>query len=133
MHLWQRVATSTSDPCRSDLDIDLMYSDATRPSFALEVNTAVSQAKVDAMISTRDEDPDDWLDIDSADFDTMLENTLGSKSQSTETRMDVDTDENTDQEERIAEQQTAKLQEMAKKVEEFVEGKGDLEGARFKE
>ena len=93
----------------------------------------MSQAKVDAMISTRDEDPDDWLDIDSADFDTMLENTLGSKSQSTETRMDVDTDENTDQEERIAEQQTAKLQEMAKKVEEFVEGKGDLEGARFKE
>lgn len=38
-----------------------------------------------------------------------------------------------DAEDRYAQEQASKLQELAKKVEGFVEGKGDLEGARFDE
>lgn len=38
-----------------------------------------------------------------------------------------------DAEEKMAQDQAARLQELAKKVEGFVEGKGDLEGARFEE
>lgn len=62
----------------------------------------------------------------------MLENTMGQKPRSAENAMDVDEDDLAE-EDRVAQQQTAKLQEMAKKVEDFVEGKGDLEGATFEE
>jgi len=36
-------------------------------------------------------------------------------------------------EDRIAAEQASKLQNLAAKVEEFVEGEGDLEGATFEE
>ncbi len=45
--------------------------------------------------------------------------------------MDVDPAE--DDEDRIAKAQAARLQDLAKKVEQFVEGEGDVEGARFAE
>lgn len=109
-----------------------MCSDATRPSFASEVNTAITLARGDAFISAREEDLDSWLDIDAADFDAMLEDSFGKNSRPSENDMDVDSN-GAGQEERVTEQQTAKLQEMAKKVEEFVEGKGDVEGAMFEE
>ena len=47
------------------------------------------------------------------------------------TTMDVD-DTETD-EDRLAKAQAEKLRDLAKKVEEFVEGEGDVEGARFAE
>ncbi|TCD70672.1 hypothetical protein EIP91_002396 [Steccherinum ochraceum] len=107
--------------------------DASRPSFASEFNVAISQAKEHPGLSTREEDSDAWLEIDEADFDEMLEKRLGRKSGSGEEAMNVDRDEDLDEEERITQRQTSKLQEMAKKVEEFVEGKGDLEGAKFQD
>lgn len=108
----------------------LPRSDATRPSFASETNAAISSAHDGAFISTRGEDSEGWLDIDAADFDSMLEDSFGPSSRPSD--MDVDSNGASD-EERATEQQTAKLQEMAKKVEEFVEGKGDVEGAMFEE
>lgn len=98
----------------------------------MEVNLAISQAKDDAVVSTRAEDSDSWLDVDVTTLDTMLEQTLQVKPPPPSEAMPVDPpDENTEDD--VTRQQTAKLQEMAKKVEAFVEGKGDLEGARFDE
>ncbi|KAH8100452.1 SGT1 protein-domain-containing protein [Cristinia sonorae] len=105
--------------------------DATRPTFASEFNEAVSQATDVTHASLRDEDSDSWLNIDAEDFDAMLGDTLGPNQANPEDAMNVDGDEKLEEEERLAQRQTTKLQEMAKKVEEFVEGKGDLEGARF--
>ena len=108
------------------------HSDASRPSFALEVNLAISQTKDDAVVSTRAEDSDSWLDIDTTTLDTMLEQTVKVKQPPPSEAMPVDPpDEKTEDD--VTRQQTAKLQEMARKVEAFVEGKGDLEGARFDE
>ena len=45
--------------------------------------------------------------------------------------MDVDVPE--DDEDRVAKAQAERLRDLAKKVEQFVEGEGDLEGARFAE
>lgn len=46
--------------------------------------------------------------------------------------MDID-DPGAEAENRLASAQAAKLQELATKVEQFVEGEGDLEGAQFEE
>jgi hypothetical protein len=48
-------------------------------------------------------------------------------------RKDVGEQSGEDAEDRYTQQQAARLQELAKKVEGFVEGQGDLEGARFEE
>ena len=82
-----------------------------------------------------EEDPDDWLNVDADDFDAMLEKAAGGahkgKGKEKATTMDVD-DTETD-EDRLAKAQAEKLRDLAKKVEEFVEGEGDVEGARFAE
>lgn len=66
----------------------------------------------------------------------MLEKTAGqaipSPSAAEPAAMDIDSKQDTD-EDRMAHEQAEKLQKMAKKVEEFLEGKGDIEGARFQE
>ena len=74
-----------------------------------------------------EEEPDDWLDIDAENFDSMLQNMAPGQSDGTEA-MDVD-----HKEERLAQDQASKLKSLARKVEEFVEGEGDLEGARLEE
>ena len=42
-------------------------------------------------------------------------------------------DASTDQEDQMAQEQAARLRNLAQKVGDFVEGKGDLEGAIFSE
>lgn len=42
-------------------------------------------------------------------------------------------DASMDQEDQLAQEQATRLRDLAQKVEEFVEGKGDLEGAIFSE
>jgi len=74
-----------------------------------------------------EEEPDDWLDIDAENFDTMLQNMVPGQSDGIGV-MDVD-----QKEEQLAQDQASKLKSLAQKVEEFVEGEGDLEGARFEE
>jgi hypothetical protein len=56
----------------------------------------------------QEEDNDDWLTIDGQEFDKSLEDKLVSE-------------------------QAKKLKDLATKVENFVEGEGDMEGARFEE
>ena len=111
-----------------------LCSDASRPSFASQVNIAVSQ--VPSLPDVPDqEDNDEWLNIDVQDFDETLEKTMGTskaKAHKFPDGMDVD-DEKTNAEDRLGSAQAAKLKELAAKVEKFVEGEGDIEGARFEE
>jgi hypothetical protein len=71
-----------------------------------------------------EEDSVDWLNVDESTFDSMLEQRFSRKT---------GTESDQDAEDKLAQEQAARLQELAKKVEGFVEGKGDLEGARFEE
>ena len=112
------------------------FSDATRVSFATEVNSALSHVNGRDFVSSREEDPEDWLNVDESQFDAMLEKAAGqpipSSSKEDPAAMDVDGNQDLD-EDRIANEQAEKLKKMAKKVEEFLEGKGDVDGARFQE
>ena len=74
-----------------------------------------------------EEEPDNWLDIDAENFDNMLQNMVPGQSDGIGT-MGVD-----QKEEQLAQDQASKLKSLAQKVEKFVEGEGDLEGARFEE
>ncbi|KAH9890964.1 SGT1-domain-containing protein [Cubamyces lactineus] len=107
--------------------------DSSRPSFATAVQAALSQYPDDRDFPSTEEDSDGWLNVDAADFDAMLENTAGDKKGKGRAAdaMDVDHAEGEDEDERIAKAQAARLKDLAKKVEEFVEGEGDVEGARF--
>lgn len=111
-------------------------SDASRPSFATLVSNAIAEAG-DAPIlpATEKEDSDAWLNVDAADFDELMKRTVGQKDSSS--AMDVDSGAiatGTDNDEEImAMKQTERLQSFAAKVEDFVEGEGDLEGAQFDE
>jgi hypothetical protein len=51
---------------------------------------------------------------------------------SRDTRMDVDSPD-ISEEDRVASEQAARLKDLASKVEQFVEGEGDIEGALFEE
>ncbi|KAG1826246.1 SGT1-domain-containing protein [Suillus subaureus] len=104
--------------------------DATRPSFAALFNSALSTApEYFTEMSDETEDSDGWMNVDAANFDDMLERTR-SKSQSQEMDIDSTGDE---AEERVAKEQANKLQDLAAKVQKFVEGEGDVEGARFED
>ena len=74
-----------------------------------------------------EEEPDSWLDVDAENFDGMLQNMTAKRPNGTEA-MNVD-----QKEEQLAQDQASKLKSLAQKIEEFVEGDGDLEGARFDE
>jgi len=71
----------------------------------------------------QEEEPDNWLDINEEDFDSVLQ-TMSNENPA----MDID-----QKEQQLAQDQASKLKSLAQKVEEFVEGEGDLEGARFEE
>lgn len=111
--------------------------DATRPSFASAMTAAVSQVGDNFVPPQQNEDSNDWLNVDAADFDAMLEKNFGAKPNidSTESpdAMDVDSGEKEKEspEDRMAKQQAQRLKDLAQKVEKFVEGEGDIEGARF--
>ncbi|KAG2156499.1 SGT1-domain-containing protein [Suillus bovinus] len=104
--------------------------DATRPSFAALFNSALSIApEYLTEMPDETEDSDDWMNVDAANFDDMLERT---RSQPQSQEMDVDSTCDEVQE-RIAKEQANKLQDLATKVQKFVEGEGDVEGARFED
>lgn len=74
-----------------------------------------------------EEEPDNWLDIDTENFDNTLQNMAIGQSSGIGA---VDVDK---KEEQLAQDQASKLKSLAQKIEKFVEGEGDLEGARFEE
>lgn len=96
------------------------------------MQAAISQYTDERVSPPCEEDSDDWLNVDATNFDAMLENTLhgerGSGKDSATNAMDVDRDED-----RVAKLQAERLRDLAFKVEDFLEGEGDVEGARFAE
>ncbi|KAF8640995.1 hypothetical protein AX17_000640 [Amanita inopinata Kibby_2008] len=128
--LWQKLenkaVTAYFDARRED--------NASRQSFASQANSAISQVSELPIVSDQ-EDNDQWLNVDVQDFDEMLKGTMGSGTNQIRRdadAMDIDV-QGTDQEERMATTQAAKLTELATKVEQFVEGEGDIEGAMFED
>lgn len=86
------------------------------------------------------EDSDDWLDVDADMIDGMLkarsEPTSSKKaieSAGTAGNTSVDAVVDVDEDEEMTSGQAARLQKLAGKVEAFVDGEGDLEGAKFDE
>lgn len=84
----------------------------------------------------QEEDNDDWLTIDGQEFDKGLEASFAGATGNAKNSdaMDVDSQNETESlEDKLALEQAKKLKDLATKVENFVEGEGDLEGARFEE
>ncbi|KAF8759134.1 SGT1 protein [Rhizoctonia solani] len=98
--------------------------DVSRPSFAAHVEDAIKLSSEHPLSSSQEEDSIEWLQIDESTFDGMLKQKFDRKDARGRYG---------DDEDQYAQDQAAKLQELAKKVEGFVEGKGDLEGARFED
>ncbi len=81
-----------------------------------------------------EEESDEWLSVDANDFDAMLEKTLHAEQGSKKSSMDaMDVDGAVDGEDHVAKLQAERLRDLAHKVEDFLEGEGDVEGARFAE
>ncbi|KAJ7139770.1 SGT1 protein-domain-containing protein [Mycena epipterygia] len=127
--LWNKL----EDKAATTFLATLREDDATRPSFASLVTAAISQPPLDDITSTQVyEDSDQWLNVDAKEFENMLETTMGPSKQ--QDAMEVDpTKDDESAEDRRASDQASRLQNLATKVEAFVEGKGDLEGARFED
>ncbi|KAH7104302.1 SGT1-domain-containing protein [Auriculariales sp. MPI-PUGE-AT-0066] len=110
----------------------LRNDDASRPSFAAQVNAAlqnINEGQFQAA-QQQQEDDDSWMNVTEQDVDTLMDERAGaaqvqSSTQHTDT-MQVDSDDGGH-----VEQTAERLQRLAKKVESFVEGKGDVEGALF--
>ncbi|CAE6459920.1 unnamed protein product [Rhizoctonia solani] len=98
--------------------------DTSRPSFAAQVEEAVKLSSEHPSSSSDEEDSTEWLQIDESTFDGMLKQKFS--------RKDAE-QPGEDDEDQYTQEQAAKLQELAKKVEGFVGGKGDLEGAQFED
>ncbi|KAF9459426.1 SGT1-domain-containing protein [Collybia nuda] len=97
-----------------------------RMSFASQINAATSEYTL-LPASMTQEDSTDWLNVDVDEFEATLERTMGQRRPD---EMDTEQSKN-DFEERLATEQASKLKDLATKVEDFVGGEGDLEGARF--
>ncbi|KDR84832.1 hypothetical protein GALMADRAFT_233248 [Galerina marginata CBS 339.88] len=106
--------------------------DVTRPSFAAQVDTALANKNIPDH-SSEEEDPDDWLNIDSHEFEKMLEATARPKGDLPRDPNAMDLDVMDLVEDRLASEQAKQLKDLAAKVENFVEGEGELEGAMFED
>ncbi|KAN0125412.1 SGT1 domain containing protein [Lactarius tabidus] len=103
--------------------------DASRPSFASQVDASIANAG-DLTPSQDLEDPDDWLTVNAEDLDRALQASMSQHTPHKSHEMGVDPDpENEERDPTHA--QVAKLSDLAKKVDAFVAGKGDVEGAMF--
>lgn len=99
------------------------------------LTTAISLSSGPLITSTEDEeDTDDWLNVDVQYFDDILEKTMGASRNKVQSAMDVDQPKDArTEEDSIANEQASRLKDFAAKVENFVEGQGDIEGAKFEE
>ena len=108
-----------------------------RRPFAFDIDSAASRAG-NEFISSQDEDSDEWLDVNASDFDALLKQTSSQPLDADKNVPQSGTDFGSgsavgDTEDRVATQQAERLQRMAQKIENFVQGEGDLEGALFEE
>lgn len=116
--------------------LTVIVSDATRQSFASQVDQGLANVQRWPTLPIQEEDNDDWLNIDAQEFDRGLEATLAEATGNGKDHnaMDVDPSDDTESpEDKVASEQAKKLKDLATKVGHFIEGKGDLEGARFEE
>lgn len=120
----------------------VLPSDASRPSFAALVNgalSAVDEATYAAgQAPSAEEDSDSWLDVDEADVDVIMRERSGAANTDGTDAMQVDATsapapQSSEQQDPAVEAAADRLQRLAKKVEKFVESKGDMEGALFDE
>jgi hypothetical protein len=98
------------------------------------VNAAI--AKADDLEPSQDiEDDDDWLTVSAEDFDSVWQEKMRpNDAPSTNREMDVDHSPHSENgEDGMTKAQVAKLRELASKVDAFVTGDGDVEGALFEE
>ena len=113
------------------------FSDTSRPSFASQVDAAIASVKELTEPLDRGEESDEWLSLNAEDFDQMLEDsrTKGkSKAPQNGNAMDIDKEKTAESaEDRLASEQAKRLKDLANKVEIFIEGEGDVEGAIFDE
>jgi len=117
-----------------NVDTDIAYSDATRDSFAARVTAAVSRTQdAAAVLPLQDEeDSDSWLNIDAQEFDNaLMSGTTRQAEQPTGVDETTGMDEGPD--DHFAKEQATRLQNLAEKVGAFIEGEGDVDGARFEE
>ncbi|KAG6332331.1 hypothetical protein ID866_6759 [Astraeus odoratus] len=118
----------------SDVYVEaLRTSEAARPTFATLFNTALSRAEETLPDNGDPEDSDEWMRVDASRFDDVLargamDNTTSKQHPSA---MDVVSDEQ--EESWLEKEQSQRLRDLAAKIERFVEGEGDLEGARFED
>ncbi|KAH9054175.1 SGT1-domain-containing protein [Lactarius vividus] len=103
--------------------------DASRPSFASQVNTAIANAG-DLTQSQDLDDPDDWLTVNAEDLDRVLQGNMNHTAPHTSHNMEVDPES---QGHDTSHAQAAKLRDLANKVDAFVAGEGDIEGAMFED
>ena len=98
------------------------------------MNTAIAKAD-DPGTSQDVEDADDWLTVSAEDFDSALQEKMRLNDiPNASHEMDVDHSPLSESgEDGIRKAQVAKLQDLANKVDAFVSGKGDVEGAIFEE
>lgn len=114
-------------------------SDATRPSFASQVQSALARAGTDALpsvsASSQQEDSEAWMEVDPNQLDNVIAEAMGQKAGPSQSRPQDAMDEAgaEDEENKVASAQAARLKDLASKVEEFVGGKGTMEGATFAE
>jgi len=98
------------------------------------VNAAV--AKADDLESSQDvEDDDNWLTVSTENFDSILQEKMR-PNDAPSTSRDIDVDHSPDSvngEDGITKAKVAKLRDLASKVDAFVTGEGDVEGAMFEE
>ena len=98
------------------------------------MNAAI--AKADDLEPSQDvDDDDDWLTVSAENFDSILQEKMRLNDvPSTSREMDVDRSPDSEKgEDGITKTQVAKLRDLASKVDEFVAGEGDVDGAMFEE
>lgn len=114
--------------CIACVDVISAYGSTSshRPSFAAQVDQAVAATSFRAIGSLNAgenaaEDSDSWLEVSPEELDEMLKRSSGRSE-----GIPVEKQE-------IGPEEGQALGDLAKKVEAFVGGEGDMEGARFDE
>lgn len=97
------------------------------------MDSAIAEATSIGDPGLQEEDDDSWLNIDVEEFEGKLERAMGQANKAAQDdTMNVDSPD-APEEDRMASEQAVRLKDLASKVEKFVEGEGDIEGARFEE
>lgn len=115
-----------SFPCRQGPRL-IGSTSAQRPSFAYQVDQAIqaSLTTVQGSLQVSPNDPEDsdkWLEVSPDELDGMMQKASGASGSAVP-----------GERAEVGDEHGRALGDLAKKVEEFIGGQGDVEGARFVE